>query len=217
MEIDTKEIAVRLKKLRQSLNMTVVEFSEKLGYKGVASYHNIEKGKAIITIDFLNKASRTFGVSVASLLGLEDGAGADQGRVKELERRVKELEEMAELKNQLATEKLFRYSALFHGMLYYLFLIRIISAAFKASTEYNMDLQECYSDLLNRSMVRLKEVENPSQLTFTMAIVDRATGNLSSDLQIAFNNLNEINSELINLTGIQNLSELNRLGKSSIQ
>jgi len=94
MEINTKEVASKLKKLRQALNMPVVDFAEKLGYEGVSTYHNIETGKGRITIDFINNVAKTFKVSSSYLLGFENEQ--DVNRDKRISILEKELTEKSQ-------------------------------------------------------------------------------------------------------------------------
>ena len=69
MEIE--EIGKRLKWLREEKRIKITDFANKLGYTGLASYSNIEKGKAkTISIDLIFRAAEILDVSVKEILGL---------------------------------------------------------------------------------------------------------------------------------------------------
>ena len=86
------EILERIKRLRKKSGLTAAEVAERMGFSGQGSYTKVELGKVELKLSHISRLAEIFEVSIASLLGLEDGANADQGQVKALEGRLKELE-----------------------------------------------------------------------------------------------------------------------------
>jgi transcriptional regulator with XRE-family HTH domain len=96
-------ILENIKKIRGEKKITQADISEKLGL-AQNNYGNIERGITELTVSRLYEIANVLGVSANELLG-EPMQATDNIKVKELESRVLELEEIVNLQRQLLEEK----------------------------------------------------------------------------------------------------------------
>ncbi len=71
MQEQIKQIAQRLKGLRDALDLSLVQMAEKMGI-AVADYEKYESGNSDIPMSFLYEVAKTFNVEMASLISGDD-------------------------------------------------------------------------------------------------------------------------------------------------
>jgi len=95
-------VGQEIKRVRELKKMNQTQISEQIGLD-TSSYSRIEKKGNKLTVEQLEKIAGALGVGVLELLTGEQPAVADSGRVKELEERVRELEDTKGLQKDLIT------------------------------------------------------------------------------------------------------------------
>jgi transcriptional regulator with XRE-family HTH domain len=90
-------VSERIKAIREEKRIKQIDIAATLNLDP-SYYSRLEKRGEKMTIEQLHGIADAFGVSIGELLGIEGKGGANDGeRVKELEKRVNELEELTNL------------------------------------------------------------------------------------------------------------------------
>ena len=93
-----EELSDRLKSFRQKKGFTQAEISRRMGFASPIGYLKIENGQTKVTLEHLEKLAEVFGISLATLLGMEEPANSAQveqleAQITELKTRITELED----------------------------------------------------------------------------------------------------------------------------
>lgn len=89
-------LAIRIKQMRNKLNLTQEELALKLGLKGKSSIANYESGKITPSDDIKLKMCKFFNCSMDYLMGLISYTAPKEELEKELEKKNKIIDLMAE-------------------------------------------------------------------------------------------------------------------------